>query len=104
MIYALVIDQKTADLPAVFFPQQSHRHLPVHIEGGGLAIHGQQLPLQLDLDGLVTHKVHRARRGTDWNAVYLLTRPLTTKQPVISDSGEWAQAIDTQIHLSKGTT
>lgn len=55
--------------------QPLHRLRPIHIEGDALTIHCQQFPIQL-----------------------------TAQQPVISDSGEWAQAIDTQIHLSKGTT
>lgn len=42
--------------------------------------------------------------GEQGGSPHLLTLPPTTQLPVISDSGEWAQAIDTQIHLSKGTT
>jgi len=38
---------------------QSHRLRPIHIEGRSLPAQRQQLPFQLDLDGLVVQEVHR---------------------------------------------
>lgn len=57
---------KKAGIPAFFITPQSHCHRPIHVERGYLSIHGQQTPLRLDLDRLVTEEIHRllgGRRG-----------------------------------------